>query len=60
MSGEAAKETEAAWPGPGVLLVCAGFLAAGFLAAWWRGPAPAGEMQVRVVPAPAAEVPAEP
>ena len=60
MSTEAHMETSAEWPGPGVLLFCVCLLVAGFGAALWRGPAPAGEVRVRVMPPPAAEEPAQP
>jgi hypothetical protein len=60
MSGQTARQTETAWPGTGVLLWCVGLLVAGYMVALWRGPAAAGEVQVRMVPPPAAEVPAEP
>ncbi|MEX1009955.1 MAG: hypothetical protein WEC72_01295 [Chthoniobacterales bacterium] len=56
---EAARQTEGAWPGAGILLLCACLLVAGFGAAWWRGPAPAGTVQVRLVQPSAVEVPAE-
>ncbi len=40
------------WPGRGVLLFCAAVLVAGYGVVILRGPAPAGEVRVMVVPAP--------
>ena len=60
MSGETYEKKTAEWPGPGVLLLCVCFLVAGFGAALLRGPVPAGEVGVRLVPSPAAEEPVQP
>ncbi|MEX1044838.1 MAG: hypothetical protein WEC73_01810 [Chthoniobacterales bacterium] len=59
MSSETRRETSADWPGPGVLLFSVCLLVAGFGAALWRGPAPAGEVRVQIMPSPAAEEPAQ-
>lgn len=46
---------ESRWPSAGVLLLCAALLVAGYAVAIWRGPAPAQEVRVVTVPAPAPE-----
>ena len=60
MSGAAYEKKAAEWPGPGVLLLCVCVLVAGFGAALLRGPVPASEVSVRVVPSPGAEEPVQP
>lgn len=41
-----------AWPSSGMLLVCAALVAAGYGVAVLRGPSPAQEVRVLLVPAP--------
>lgn len=60
MTSKAEEIKAAEWPGPGVLLLCVCFLVAGFSLALLRGPVPASEVSVRLVPSPAAEEPVQP
>ena len=56
----AAYDKEGVWPAPGVLLLCVCLLVAGFGVALLRGPVPAGEVGVRVVPSSAPEEQVQP
>lgn len=49
---ETSVQAPGLWPGRGVLLFCAVLLLAGYGVAIFRGPAPAGEVKVVLVPAP--------
>jgi hypothetical protein len=56
----AAYDKEEAWPAPGILLLCVCLLVAGYGLALLRGPVPAGEVGVRVVPSSVAEEQVQP
>jgi hypothetical protein len=55
MSNPSADTRGNVWPSPGVLLLCAVLLAAGYAVAVVRGPAPAQEVRMVEMPAPAPE-----
>ena len=57
MQGSDGPSDAVSLPGAGVLLACAALLVAGYGVAWWRGVAPAVEVRVVPIAAPAAEAP---
>jgi hypothetical protein len=52
MGKNTAENIGSGWPSPGVLLLCAALVAAGYGMAVLRGPAPAQEVRVLIVPTP--------